>query len=976
MPPDIEMGDANLAQARVEGLNSSPESAQERYACQACGLTYSSPHSRDRHMRLHTGEKRFACPFPRCDEQFARRDYLTSHWLTHENALGSDFAALPPDGSMSSRMVEHVKVQRDAEVTAAVPYVDRAPDVLGSRGQGVELPVNAGNPARGTSDKGASSVEFESGSLARTLSPSKAFHASSQGASTALRHDVHDSGPKLRITAYGTYRVRDLDCLLCDKGFGRPSHLTRHLSRTHKYFSSAQNGTTDEQRPAKTVSKKHHLNQASPNVPALVCDWEDCRLTFTNNGELIRHRKEHGDLRPVKCPVCAKGLSRFDKLKAHMKLHHRNQTRHSPELAVSPTTSASKNAATATHEPSAQSANTLMGRPHVSQRPTSGSLARYYACHLCDYSFERLHDLKRHLISKKHTTSGETPSLARVQRRASRPGKYQCPLCPKSFDSTSRVIRHVESSIHNRIVIGPSSASNGRPLFASDLEKRDYAQECVGCRQVFVDESNFFSHAPCYKPMEQNEQRYAAEVQQEYSEVEESEDDAVELDDFQAQLVAAANRASPGDAVGDKDDALFRSPRPTATVSDSHAADAIQDADQPHGQQCHRAPFENASQIRHPVVASPPPASALNQQTVSRQPPAEHQSVPASDLSPLRTATRMLIGARENAQGQNRPRPPPNSSSDPREVRRCSVPNKEAFWNHAPCFTTAAQPVVRSQSPRVVSGNDAVQRSVTPDKHDSGREIVATKLNPPAMQLNDSTSSESLGDAMPSLEVTHLLISIAHSTPEARPIPPWELARLTGTSPALLETVTRMEKGDAELQRTMRQSKAVPPSLPRNSASGNTSSIRNNGDGVATRPKIRPKTERTSAEQESMLHRSPKIAQLRAYHLVQPNLQSRSGHERAHSSAGASRGILGSDLALTHGSPRNGLQHATSSHGQTPREHWQGREPAVVGALPVLQVRQPAVSQNASLRTISGLRLADATSFGLQYERIFEDDTP
>ncbi|KAF2217154.1 hypothetical protein CERZMDRAFT_33078, partial [Cercospora zeae-maydis SCOH1-5] len=125
----------------------------------------------------------------------------------------------------------------------------------------------------------------------------------------------------MRITKHGSFRVQDLECSLCDKSFGRPSDLTRHLSGTHRCFTGAKTGTTIERLRAQTVSKEHHLTQARTHEPALACGWKDCRQILTNNGELMRHRREHGDLRPVKCPICGKGLSRMDKLKPHMKLH-------------------------------------------------------------------------------------------------------------------------------------------------------------------------------------------------------------------------------------------------------------------------------------------------------------------------------------------------------------------------------------------------------------------------------------------------------------------------------------------------------------------------------------------------------------------------------------------------------------------------------------------------------------------------------
>ncbi|KAF2217155.1 hypothetical protein CERZMDRAFT_81112 [Cercospora zeae-maydis SCOH1-5] len=477
-------------------------------------------------------------------------------------------------------------------------------------------------------------------------------------------------------------------------------------------------------------------------------------------------------------------------------------------------------------------------------------------------------------------------------------------------------------------------------------------------------------------------------VQHEYSELEEeSEDDADELDEFQAQLLAAANREHPGDAVGDRDDAPFQSPRPITTEPAPHAADLIQEApsiqDQSRGHQFHGAAVEHASQTRQPTEASPLPATALIRQTTSRQPPAGHQSVPASALTPLRGATRMLIGARENARSQTRPHPPQNAPSNPQGVRRCygcgcAFPSKEILWNHAPCFTTTVQPVACSQNSHGVTRNDAIQRSLTPDKHDSGQEMVVTKFKPPAMQLSDPATPESFVDVAPSLRVQQLLIAIAQCNPEARPIPPWELARLTDESPDLFETVTRMEQENAELQRSMRQQRPVSPPLHQDPMSGDmelaSQSLPRNGDGMAARPMDGSKTNTTVAEPNIEKVRSIEVSQSQGHRWAQPSFEAHGGHEGIRSSPSGSRGNPGQLLARATGTPQNGLHFATSNDGSIRLQRWQGGNSANVGGHHVLQVRHSAVGQNASLSTVSGLMLVDATSS--DYERIIEDDTP
>ena len=46
-----------------------------------CGRTFARSDERSRHMRTHTGEKRFPCSS--CDRKFMRSDHLAKHMRRH-----------------------------------------------------------------------------------------------------------------------------------------------------------------------------------------------------------------------------------------------------------------------------------------------------------------------------------------------------------------------------------------------------------------------------------------------------------------------------------------------------------------------------------------------------------------------------------------------------------------------------------------------------------------------------------------------------------------------------------------------------------------------------------------------------------------------------------------------------------------------------------------------------------------------------
>ncbi|CAK1358281.1 Zinc finger protein [Cercospora beticola] len=989
MPPDIKMPDADLAQAHAESLINSIEAAQKRYACETCGKTYTSPHSRDRHMHLHTGEKRFTCPFEGCGKRFGRRDYLNRHCLVHEKYLGRDPKDLHPGGSFGSREEEIGNFQQEAEGTASSPYADEAR--YESPGQdNMNAHVNlheVGNSAHGTSNGRGSSMELKSKTLARGTSPSTALQNSPDGIlpsgqdSTAKRQNLDELVSSLRTTKHGTFRVMELDCALCSKSFGRPSDLTRHRSISHGRLAIADKKAVMD-KDAHELLNKHKLPPEILKKLGLVCEWENCGQIFSHQADLIRHRKAHGDSRPVKCPFCGKGLSRMDKLKPHVELHHGRKRPRSPDAEF--TASASNPAVTKPKRRRSRFVNTFIERPDMPQE-----------CHLCGKFFDRPHDLKRHLITKKHNGPGYLPDPSRAKRQSSRPGIYQCPLCPKSFDCTSHVRRHMESSVHNLIVIGPSTASDERSNSATGSGKSGYAQECVGCRQIFVDESSFFDHAPCYRldVEQQDEPSDAAEAEQEGSEPgEESEDDADQLDDFEAQLVAAANGQLFEDAVEKGTETAPRNPQLTSTAHKTSAAHQTTedrgDRERSQDHQYGRLHDKDFGATRHrfgePSVQT---STASDRRTASLPPPAEHRPVPASALTPLRGATRMLIGARESGKSQPSPPPPYHAPSNSQNVRRCygcgaGFPSKEAFWNHSPCFTTAVQPVVSSQDERGAASNETLQRSATPDKHDSGQEMMATEPKPPARPSDDSASSEPFVEAMPSLKVQQLLISIALNNPGARPIPPSELASLTDKSPNLLELVTRMERENAEMQRILKQKWVVPSSLHQESTSSGTTLV--DGDGLVERSMVSSKTPlanptRATEHLDRMKATDPdgerlrlqQVFRLRGYRHIQPSPQGHDGRGDFQPGADGSGGMLGRNPAVVKEAPERRLQNTSSSHASMQRST---NGPAAGEPLRGLHVRQRNVSQKASLGTASGLRLVDATNS--DHEQMFEDDTP
>ncbi|CAK5067649.1 unnamed protein product [Meloidogyne enterolobii] len=121
----------------------------------------------------------------------------------------------------------------------------------------------------------------------------------------------------------GLEKGRQHICHICNKTYGKTSHLRAHL-RGHE-----------------------------GNKP-FACDWPACPRRFTRSDELQRHRRTHTGEKRFTCPQCSKRFMRSDHLTKHVRTHIGVSQR--PTTAASNTTSSNN---TTTTNANNSNANTL-----------------------------------------------------------------------------------------------------------------------------------------------------------------------------------------------------------------------------------------------------------------------------------------------------------------------------------------------------------------------------------------------------------------------------------------------------------------------------------------------------------------------------------------------------------------------------------------------------------------------------------------
>jgi len=85
--------------------------AIKEHVCQYCGKICDRPSHLQRHVRMHTGEKPFACTYDGCDKSFAHNSHLTRHERTHTGkkpfACGDCSKGFTQKGDLTRHMCLH-----------------------------------------------------------------------------------------------------------------------------------------------------------------------------------------------------------------------------------------------------------------------------------------------------------------------------------------------------------------------------------------------------------------------------------------------------------------------------------------------------------------------------------------------------------------------------------------------------------------------------------------------------------------------------------------------------------------------------------------------------------------------------------------------------------------------------------------------------------------------------------------------------
>ncbi len=96
------------------------------------------------------------------------------------------------------------------------------------------------------------------------------------------------------------------------------------LNESQKIKQTKTNDNSCEERVLKTVTIGDRVFECQPSEDGVYrCEWTDCKRTFTQKGNIMRHYTTHGAEKQHKCPNdnCGRAFADITTLNKHLMVH-------------------------------------------------------------------------------------------------------------------------------------------------------------------------------------------------------------------------------------------------------------------------------------------------------------------------------------------------------------------------------------------------------------------------------------------------------------------------------------------------------------------------------------------------------------------------------------------------------------------------------------------------------------------------------
>ncbi|EAT37714.1 AAEL010310-PA, partial [Aedes aegypti] len=458
------------------------------FKCEYCARLFKHKRSRDRHTKLHTGDRRYRCPH--CEAAFSRSDHLKIHMKTHDNQKPFQCTICNRGYNTAAALTSHMQNHKKQIALTGSPNLTYSPRSTSSLSSSASNPKRKFSPYEQNLMMVNRSKLLKSGELSCMYCTQNDFSNIEQlGAHVQSMHSniLLNENNFHRHTPDSFIPFPPVSCEFCTMKFPSVPLMLNHLKTSHLDKINNTNNYLEQLNKnlmstytsfygAKFFDEKHDTEE-QPEVKNERSPSEKSLKDENGNDEAPAAEESNQNFAPGSilsnppgaylCNQCNAALPDFESFRTHLKAHLEQGAATSSFLC--------------------QQCGITLGDQQDYEKHVTGHYiitSTEYVCDPnCSKAFSKTEELHKHLYDS-HTQV-----------------IYKCILCKENFDSKVTIQVHYAVAHSNEVKLYRCSAC--AEAFRSEREFRNHirsrhitpgAVQCVFCRVVCSSELEMQFH--------------------------------------------------------------------------------------------------------------------------------------------------------------------------------------------------------------------------------------------------------------------------------------------------------------------------------------------------------------------------------------------------------------------------------------------------------------------------------------------------